>query len=370
MVSKALSNGYVFVALKSTVISHVNNHGFMQFCYEPIKQIINTCMNDQKNKFWPMLQKLGITMKFEEKDLQLIKPVMQTWLPASTSLLEMMIFHLPSFLYEGPLGDQYATVIGTVILNVASDLPKLVEGMKHLAKSDPMVVAGELHLEICQKDIQDDLMGGAEFIKYDPTVPSTKSPNKHNRLYMEARSLEEGLVEAIDEGCIGPRDDPTDLAKKIWCFGPETTGPNMFIDTCKGVQYLNEFKDSVVTGFWWSSKEGALAKKNMRGICYEVCDVVLHDVSIHRGGGQITSKPRLLEPVYLVEIQANAPNIFSPNDISIPLAFPQCVFDHWDMMSSESLEVGSEAATLVTEIRKRKGLKEQMMPLSEFKDRM
>lgn len=57
----------------------------------------------------------------------------------------------------------------------ASDLPKLVEGLKRLARSDPMVQciieetgehiiagAGELHLEICLKDLQDDFMGGAE----------------------------------------------------------------------------------------------------------------------------------------------------------------------------------------------------------------
>merc|ERR1712193_520077 len=57
---------------------------------------------------------------------------------------------------------------------VASDLPKLVDGLKRLSKSDPMVVcsieetgehiiagAGELHLEICLKDLQDDFMGGA-----------------------------------------------------------------------------------------------------------------------------------------------------------------------------------------------------------------
>ena len=47
------------------------------------------------------------------------------------------------------------------------DLPKLVEGLKRLSKSDPMVVitmeesgehivagAGELHMEICLKDLQ------------------------------------------------------------------------------------------------------------------------------------------------------------------------------------------------------------------------
>lgn len=49
------------------------------------------------------------------------------------------------------------------------DLPKLVEGLKRLSKSDPMVQilteesgehivagAGELHLEICLKDLEED----------------------------------------------------------------------------------------------------------------------------------------------------------------------------------------------------------------------
>ena len=44
-------------------------------------------------------------------------------------------------------------------------------------------------------------------------------------------------------------------ARKIWCFGPEGTGPNLLIDCTKGVQYLNEIKDSVVAGFQWATKE-------------------------------------------------------------------------------------------------------------------
>ena len=66
----------------------------------------------------------------------------------------------------------------------------------------------------------------------------SKSPNKHNRIYLQARPMEDGLAEAIDDGKVGPRDDPKarskvlsedfgwdkDLAKKIWCFGPDTTG--------------------------------------------------------------------------------------------------------------------------------------------------
>lgn len=44
-------------------------------------------------------------------------------------------------------------------------------------------------------------------------------------------------------------------ARKIWCFGPEGTGPNLLMDVTKGVQYLNEIKDSVVAGFQWATKE-------------------------------------------------------------------------------------------------------------------
>ena len=58
----------------------------------------------------------------------------------------------------------------------------------------------------------------------------------------------------------------------------------MVVDMCKGVQYLNEIKDSVVAGFQWASNKGALAEENMKGICFKVSDVVLHADAIHRGG--------------------------------------------------------------------------------------
>ncbi|GKD06220.1 splicing factor 3B subunit 1-like protein [Tanacetum coccineum] len=69
--------------------------------------------------------------------------------------------------------------------------------------------------------LEEDFMGGALIVKSDsdPVVSfretvleksccivMSKFPNKHNRLYTEARPMEEGLAEAIDEGRIGPRD--------------------------------------------------------------------------------------------------------------------------------------------------------------------
>lgn len=62
----------------------------------------------------------------------------------------------------------------------------------------------------------------------------------------------------------------------------------------------------------------------MRGVRFDVHDVTLHADAIHRGGGQIiptarrclyacvlTAQPRLMEPIYLVEIQVR--QILSPH---------------------------------------------------------
>ena len=158
----------------------------------------------------------------------------------------------------------------------------------------------------------------------------SKSPNKHNRLFMKAAPLEDGVAEEIDKGEISHKQDFKERARiltnkynwdgtearKIWCFGPEATGPNLVVDCTKGVQYLNEIKDSVVAGFQWAMKEAPLCEEHARGVRFNIHDVTLHADAIHRGGGQIiptarrcflacmlTAKPALLEPVYLCEIQ-------------------------------------------------------------------
>ncbi|GKD73154.1 elongation factor 2 [Tanacetum coccineum] len=59
-------------------------------------------------------------------------------------------------------------------------------------------------------------MGGAPIVKSNPVVSfretvleksfrtvMSKFPNKHNRLYMEGKPMEEGLAEAIDKGRLG-----------------------------------------------------------------------------------------------------------------------------------------------------------------------
>ncbi|CAL8074527.1 unnamed protein product [Calicophoron daubneyi] len=344
-----------------------------------------------------------------------------------------------------------------------ADLPKLVEGLKRLAKSDPMVQitteesgehiiagAGELHLEICLKDLEEDhacvpLKKSDPVVSYRETVTEesymtclAKSPNGHNRLMMKACPLTEEVSTDIDDGKISPKQDLKERgryladthgwdvqeARRIWCFGPESTGPNVVVDVTKGVQYLNEIKDSVVTAFQWATKEGVLCSENMRGVRINIEDVSLHADAIHRGGGQIigtarrcfyacclTAKPAILEPVYMVEIQGpdcalggiystlnrkrGVPQCeermegtpicvvkaFLPVNESFGFttdlrantggqAFPQCVFHHWQQYPGDPLDPASKPGQTVLEIRKRKGLSADIPPLEKYYDKL
>ena len=348
------------------------------------------------------------------------------------------------------------------------DLPKLVEGLKRLSKSDPLVQcltdesgehviagAGELHLEICLKDLQEDYMNGAEIrvsqpiVTYRETVEGnvnpeqdgiclSKSPNKHNRLYCYAEPLPEGLSDAIDNGKITPRDDPKvrakelknnynmdeDGVKRIWSFGPDTNGPNLLMDKTKGIQYVAEIKDSCASGFQWATKEGALCGESLRGVAFNIVDVTLHADSIHRGGGQIIptarrcfygaqllAKPKLVEPIYLVEIQCPEQVVGSIYSVLnrkrghvfeetqrpgtpifnlkayLPVAesfgftadlraatsgqaFPQCVFDHWQLVQGDPLDPNDKCNEIIRSIRKRKGMKEEIPGIENYYDKL
>jgi len=51
-------------------------------------------------------------------------------------------------------------------------------------------------------------------------------------------------------------------------------------------------------------------------------------------------------------------------------AFPQCVFDHWEMITTDPYEATSKAGLLVQQIRKRKGLKVGIPELDNFIDKL
>ncbi|XP_070543110.1 elongation factor 2-like [Ptychodera flava] len=342
-----------------------------------------------------------------------------------------------------------------------SDLPKLVEGLRRLAKSDPMVQcvieesgehivagAGELHLEICLKDLEEDHAGvpikiSDPVVSYKETVMSqssqvclAKSPNKLNRLFMTAQPLEEELAADIEKGVVSHQQDVKQRAhylvekygwdateaRKIWCFGPDGSGPNVLVDCCKGVQYLSSIKDMVVAGFQWTTSEGVLCEEAMRGIRFNLVDALVHP-ECHAGSqliptarrcllaSMMTAQPAIMEPVYQVEIQCPERSVgavyttlhkrrghvyeesaiagtpmflikaYMPVNESFGFngdlrgatggqAFPQCVFDHWQTMTGDPRDTTSRAGQVVIATRQRKGLKEELPGLENFLDKL
>ena len=51
-------------------------------------------------------------------------------------------------------------------------------------------------------------------------------------------------------------------------------------------------------------------------------------------------------------------------------AFPQCVFDHWQVLPGDPLEENTKPANIVRDTRKRKGLNEAVPPLDRYFDKL
>ncbi|KAF9355798.1 Elongation factor 2 [Mortierella sp. NVP85] len=236
----------------------------------------------------------------------------------------------------------------------ARDLPKLVEGIQNLSKSNisahcytadtgEHIIAGTSESqvkayadELEQVHAQVPLRRREPYSRYRETITSeshitvlAKSPNKHSRYYLRAAPLGEELTLAIEKGIVKTHDFKARVkvltneygwdngeARRIWSFGPHGTGPNILVDQTHGVQYLNEVRDSCAAGFSWSTRESVYAEEELRGCRFNIMDVVMTGSAIHRGGGQVipavrcavyssvmVSEPRFMEPVYLADVK-------------------------------------------------------------------
>ncbi|KAF7336623.1 p-loop containing nucleoside triphosphate hydrolase protein [Mycena sanguinolenta] len=341
-----------------------------------------------------------------------------------------------------------------------ADLPKLVEGLKRLSMADSLVqastsesgehvigAAGELHLEVCLKDLADALAGvplktSRPIVPYresveveSPVAALAKSANKHNRLYVKAMPLGEALTQAVEGGHVAAHDDfksrarlladehgwDVNDARKIWAFGPDSSGPNVLVNATQGVAYMSEIKDSCVSGFQWATKQGVCAEEPMRGVRFNILDVMTPFIE---GGSQVIptmrrvvyaasllARPVLQEPVFLVEVQCPDTAIGRVYDclsarrgevvseerrVGTPMytikahvpvsesfglnaalrgatsgkAFPQSAFHHWAAVSGSPLDEGSKAEDIVARIRARKGLSPGIPALEKYLDQL
>merc|ERR1719291_1673574 len=257
------------------------------------------------------------------------------------------------------------------------DLPKLVEGLKKLSKSDPLVVCtteesgehviagcGELHVEICLKDLREEY-AQCDFVVSDPVVSYretvsdessqvalAKSPNKHNRLYVKAAPLGDELADAIEAGKMGPKADPKEKAKAL----KEEYG-------------------------WNDDAAKLLAKPTLQEPIFLVeitCPVdamsgVYNCLNLRRGC-VFEENPR--EGTPLTQVKAHLPVsesfgfVAALRQATSGQAFPQCVFSHWDALPGNPLEEGSKMQELILGIRKRKNIKVEMPKLADYLDKL
>ena len=113
-------------------------------------------------------------------------------------------------------------------------------------------------------------------------------------------------------------------SRSVWAFGDSPTrGTNLLLDDTLPSEVdkklLDSCRNSIVQGFQWATREGPLCEEPVRATKLKILEVTLADKMIHRGGGQIiptarktvhssllTATPRLMEPIYKVQIQCPA----------------------------------------------------------------
>ena len=229
------------------------------------------------------------------------------------------------------------------------DLPKLVEALRRITIEDPNLVVkineesgetviagmGVLHLEIATSLIADagvQIVTSQPLINYRETIRTAagpimaKSPNRHNKIFMRVEALDEKVAEMIRNGTLNEYKDTKEVAEILRNAGWERdeakrvmrfdTRGNVMVDGTKGVQFVQESTDSILSGFEDTMKEGPLAREQVRGCKFTFHHFVPHEDPAHRGlsqlgpasrracmGVMLLANPVLLEPTLGIEVR-------------------------------------------------------------------
>ena len=328
------------------------------------------------------------------------------------------------------------------------DLPKLVETLRKLTIEDPNLVIkideesgetimagmGVLHLDVAVnliKDAKVDIITSEPLINYRETIAGgcdpimAKSPNRHNKLFMKVEPLEPELAEMCRNGTLSEMKDKkematilrehgwdTDTSKKVMRF--DSRG-NVMINGTKGVQFIDESSDSILSGFDEVMREGGLTKEQVRNCKFTFTHFVPHEDTAHRGlsqlgpasrraclGAFLSAEPMLLEPMLAIEVRVPTDLI---GDVASVLQAKRGKVIDMQQKGATSIVIGevpasetfdlsekmrgqtagkamwnshfkewtpipkSIGATLLQEIRKRKGLSPDPPQASEFIDK-
>jgi elongation factor 2 len=229
------------------------------------------------------------------------------------------------------------------------DLPKVVEVLRQVAKEDPTLQVtineetgehllagmGELHLDVTvtrlQRDRGVELKTSPPIVVYRESIAGRagpvegKSPNHHNRFYIEFEPLEPGVADALRDGKINMKMEEIERRKILMDngMGKEEARSiagfyrtNILLNMTKGIQYLRETMELILEGFEEALKNGPISREPAQGIKAKLVDVKLHEDAVHRGPAQVIpavrqaiqagilmADPVLLEPFQNVFIQ-------------------------------------------------------------------
>lgn len=229
------------------------------------------------------------------------------------------------------------------------DLPKLIEVLRIVSKADPSIQVdinqetgenlmsgmGELHLEITEYRIKNeygvDIVCSEPIVVYRESVAKKspqkfegKSPNKHNRFYIEVEPLPKNIVKALYNNEI-PQNvkkykkdvikilQDLGVAKEVAKGAFAIRGLNIATDVTKGIQHLFETRELIKEAFDEVMKSGPTANEPCQGLLVKLVDAKLHEDAIHRGPAQVIpavrnaiygsmtiSDPVILEPMQKV----------------------------------------------------------------------
>jgi U5 small nuclear ribonucleoprotein component len=353
-----------------------------------------------------------------------------------------------------------------------ADLPRLLEGIGKAIKTHPILETrvegsgehvifgtGELFLDCVLHDLRRVFAApeiastdkGAMLLDLRVSDPATRfsetvsemsfdkstidTPNHRNKIMMIAEPLELDLVHDLEANAV--RSDLGEYgwdilaARNLWAFGPDpSSGPNVLINDTLPLEVdkkrLSHIKENMSQGFIWTVQEGPLCEEPVRGVKFRLIGAELDKDPVYSEAGQIIpatrkaiydsmlkASPKLMEPIYRVEIQAPSecipiihkifgqrrghvtkehPKAGSPLCILTGLmpimdsfgfeadlrtstkgmAFCQQIFDHWEIVPGDPLDTHIQFSPLepapvphlardfLLKTRRRKGLPENI----------
>ncbi len=189
-----------------------------------------------------------------------------------------------------------------------------------------------------------------EGIEKESQTLEAKSANKHNKFKMRVLPLDKTIYEKMAESPVGkikPKSAETvdklkslgfdtDTSKRVWAVENNC----VLIDRTRGIQALHEIRELVIQGFKDSMNEGPLAKEKCQAVVVELEDATLHEDSIHRGPAQVL--PAITRGIYACMLQAGT-LLYEPKQL-LTVTVPE------EQMGAASRELGGRRVQ-ITEMR-------------------